>query len=86
MTLFEKLKAQKCMEIKLSINYQNALLDKWENMSIQEMAKEYIQKLDNGEYRFTFRLDPHERITVNDYDKLLEIIKLYYSQEASNND
>lgn len=86
MTRFEKLKAQKCMEIKLSINYQNALLDKWENMSIQEMAKEYIQKLDNGEYRFTFRLDPLERITVNDYDKLLEIIKLYYSQEVSNND
>lgn len=86
MTRFEKLKAQKCMEIGLAINYQNALLDKWENMTIEEMAKEYIQKFDNGAYGFTFRLDPPEKITVNDYDKLLEIIKLYYSQEVSNNE
>lgn len=86
MTRFEKLKAKKCMEIELGINYQNALLNKWKNMSIEEMANEYMQKLDNGEHRFTFRLDPPERITVNDYDKLLEIIKLYYSQEVSDND
>lgn len=53
MTRFEKLKAKKCMEIELDINYQNALLNKWKNMSIEEMAKEYIQQLDNGEYHFT---------------------------------
>ena len=86
MTRFEKLKAKKCMEIELDINYQNALLNKWKNMSIEEMAKEYIQQLDNGEYHFTFRLDPPEGITVNDYDKLLAIIKLYYSQEVGDND
>lgn len=86
MTKFEQIKQNQIAMLENKIQECQKSIETWKKRTIDNFVEDEIQHNEQNGFTFVFRQDPHESISMFDYNKLVEIVKLWYSQEVNDND
>lgn len=82
MTRFEQEKNNLIECTKKRINQLQKSLECYEDLTIDDIAKKHISNYADDTHMFVFCEDPYQYVVMNNYDKLVEIVKLWYSEEV----
>ncbi len=86
MTKFEQIKQNQIAMLETKIQECQKSIETWKNTTIDTFVEDEVHRNDKGGFTFQFSFDPNEHITMRDFDRLIEIVKLWYSQEVNDND